>query len=268
MKYDILTRYRSYLEKNLSKNTAKKYYSSVVNLFRDLHFDSLKEIDETYLKEKLKMIHTKNEFSATKNGLLRLKEFDSSLRLPEDDFFKETSKRKRNHVVNRGREIYVDEVKRKINQISDKKLKLGYRLALSSGLRVSEIAALKKEDIEIDQEGQILITVKNGKGGKSGNVVCKNDPYVTEHLQKYLENALTGQNLFYSASYMEHKAGELEMECHDLRRIYARTYRDELVKDGVKKSQADEVIRNNLRHEKIATTKLYLYKRKIKEKRV
>ena len=57
-------------------------------------------------------------------------------------------------------------------------------LALNTGLRVSEIAALKVEDLHMNGKENYLI-VQNGKGGKKRDVYMDKD--LVKHLQEYLE---------------------------------------------------------------------------------
>ncbi len=57
-------------------------------------------------------------------------------------------------------------------------------LALNTGLRVSEIAALKIEHLHLNGKDNYLI-VQNGKGGKKRDVYL--DTEIVKHLQEYLE---------------------------------------------------------------------------------
>ncbi len=57
-------------------------------------------------------------------------------------------------------------------------------LALNSGLRVSEVAALKVGDLHMNGKDNLLI-VQNGKGGRKRDVYL--DRELVKHLQEYLE---------------------------------------------------------------------------------
>lgn len=57
-------------------------------------------------------------------------------------------------------------------------------LALNSGLRVSEIAALKIQDLFLKSNDQCLI-VRHGKGNKKRDVYLDRD--IIQHLQEYIE---------------------------------------------------------------------------------
>jgi len=154
---------------------------------------------------------------------------------------------------------------RKINSIKNEKLKYAYRLMTVSGLRVSEVAALKKEDIAINGN-QITIDVKNGKGGEPGTVHCMSDDYLSQRLADYM-NKKEDEKLFYGADTMKHKAMELGIECHDLRRIAAITYRQNQRDLGRSLEEANGDVQKFLRHVRFSTTKRYLFNRKLKIKR-
>lgn len=102
-------------------------------------------------------------------------------------------------------------------------MKYAYRLALISGLRVSELGALKASDLHFnDSDGKIIhVDVKHGKGGSNGCVECLPDAYLYEHLQKFTKEHPEG-NLFYSEAHMRKEADRLQLECHDFRRIFSQ----------------------------------------------
>ena len=262
MKYDILEPFREYLKENLSLNTAKTYYAAVVKLFKDSQFDSLGQIDKEWIQqEAAKRFKTRNEYSAVKNGLKWLKKYNPDLDIPTEKEFCATSIRKRNFSKKTKKVIYLKPTQRKINQISNDRLRYAYRLALASGLRVSELADLESDDFSF-RDGKILVRVKKGKGGHGGIVECREDPYLYERLPVFLQNYPEGK-VFYSESYMREKADELGIECHDLRRIFAITTREELKKE-MPVLMANEIVQERLRHARFSTTKRYLFNRKLK----
>lgn len=265
MKYDILEQFKGYVyEHTKSPNTARKYYSSVKMVLSDLQFNMLQEITTEQLEQRLAAIKTKNEFSAAKNGLRLLKEYDPDLPIPDESFFSDTSIGKRNH-RRKADPIYIDTVKRKVNQIADKKLKLAYRLAMISGLRVSELEELTPEDIAFLDSGKIVVNVRKGKGGKAGKVNCMEDSYVYTELQAMVSMADSKQPLFYSQEKMRKNANKLGLECHDFRRMYAYIHKKQLKKSGMSNYKANKVIQGNLRHSRYKTTKRYLYGKKFVE---
>ena len=262
MKYDILEPFKEYLKENLKPNTAKTYYAAVVKLFKDSQFDSLKQIDKEWmLQETAKRFTTRNEYSAVKNGLKWLKKYNPDLALPSEKEFCAISIRKRNFSRKPKKVIYLKPTQRKINQISNDRLRYAYRLALVSGLRVSELADLEADDITFN-DGKIFVRVKNGKGGHGGLVECREDPYLYERLPEFLRKYPEGK-VFYTECYMREKADELGIECHDLRRIFAQTTREELKKE-MPVAAANEIVQQRLRHARFSTTKRYLFNRKLK----
>lgn len=263
MKYSILESFQDYLEETMNKNTARKYYSAVKNLFKEIAFEGLEEIEPEYVKERMRRIPTKNEFSAAKRGLMKLQEFDPGLKLPEEEFFRETAKTKRNRVKSRGQKIYKDMVIRKIDRVKDPDLRLAYRLAMVSGLRVSELADLKPGDVKVADDGHIQVSVRNGKGGKSGLVDCLDDAYVKARLEQLLKKADPETALFYSPGYMMNEASRLGFECHDLRRIYAQDLMCSKLLEGKTKAEAVDEVREGLRHSRPETTQIYLQGRTV-----
>ena len=262
MKYGILESFQGYLKETMNKNTAKKYYSAVKNLFRDVAFEGLEEVDPEYIKERMRMLPNKNEFSAAKRGLLKLQEFDPSLQLPAEEFFKETAKGKHNRVQSRGQKIYKDTVTRKVDRVRDPELRLAYRLEMTSGLRISELSDLRPEDIELSGE-HMQIFVRNGKGGKSGLVNCLDDAYVKARLEQVLKKADPDARLFYSTGHMMNEAARLGFECHDLRRIYAQDMLLYQMQQGKTRPEAVELVRQGLRHSRSETTQIYLQGRTV-----
>lgn len=263
MKYDVLDPFRDYLSKNCGKNTAKKYYSAVKNLFSDMDFNQLAQIDQKKLLEKMKKIKSKNEFSAAKNGLKWLKKFDGSLQLPAEHDFKELSLHKRNWVKSKGKQVNYDTMRRKVNAGTNKKIKLACRVAAISGLRVSELGALRPEDITLKEDGTISIFVERGKGGKPGTVDCMKDDYVYEQLKTYCTGLDPGTKLFYSEGYMREIANKNGMQMHDFRRVFAVKQKVQLISEGYTAPEANHIVKEKLRHARFSTTKRYLYGRKI-----
>lgn len=263
MKYDILDGYKQYLYKNLKKNTAKTYYSAVKKTLRDLRFDSLSQIPDHLILGEVRKLGNKNLVSAAKNGLKHLQKYDPSLKLPSNEAFSQISQHKRNYVKSKGKRVDFDQVQRKVNAIQNKKLKLAFRLASISGLRVSELADLKAGDLKFSEDGNITVSVRNGKGGKSGQVDCLEDKYVYEQLKDYCNSQEENKNLFYSESYMRERAGRLGIEMHDFRRAFATLKKMDCINEGFSSYEANAKVQEGLRHERFSTTKRYLYGRKI-----
>lgn len=284
MKYDDLEAFKEYIYNRVSNaNTARKYYGAVVKLFRNVGAGTdIKQLGIGFYQEKIpELFKTRNEVSAVKNGLKYFREFMEAKRspaggngtvgkigavkaacnLPEEDFYHEINRKKRNRSVKPKKVLYMDEIQRKINQMQDEKAKYAFRLALVSGLRVSELAGLDSGKITFGEDGLIYVNVTNGKGGSNGVVKCLPDPYLYDRLQKYAEAHPEGK-LFYAESTLRQRAWELGLECHDFRRIFAIIKRNELKKQ-MPVSEANEEVKKALRHKRFSTTKRYLFNRKL-----
>lgn len=268
MKYDVLERLKGYLEKEYGKNTAKKYYAAAVKLFRDDHDLTVNGINEEGIRQRMNRICGKNEFSAAKQAVLGLKKVYPEISIPGEDWFQEESRHRKNRSKKKAKTIDLDATQRKINQISDPKLKYAFRLAMGAGLRVSELAEVRPEDLAFE-DGDIYVNVTHGKGGSNGVVKCQKDPYLYEHLQDFIKKAYSleqeNERLFYSSNTLQKKAHDLGIECHDLRRICAITLRNELKKE-MPVEEANAKVQEQLRHARFSTTKRYLFNRKLKVK--
>lgn len=266
MKYDVLEGLKEYLEKEYGKNTAKKYYAAAVKLFRDDYDLTVSGINEEGIKERMNRIRGKNEFSAAKQAVLGLKKVYPDISIPDEAWLREESLHRKNRSKKKTKTIDLDATQRKINQIADKKLKFAFRLAMDSGLRVSELAEVRPEDLTF-KDGEIYVNVTHGKGGSNGIVKCQKDPYLYEHLQEYIKERpdQEEEKLFYASNTMQKKAHDLGIECHDLRRICAITLRNELKKE-MPVEEANAQVQEQLRHSRFSTTKRYLFNRKLRVK--
>lgn len=266
MKYDILNEFKAYLQANLNKNTAKTYYSAVNKVFENIDFNDLQDVSEDKILDRIKKLSSKNQVSAAKNGLKYLQVVNNHLQMPADARFAEISKHKRNYVKSRGKTVDFDLMQRKVNALKNKKLKLAYRLASISGLRVSELADLEAKDIKFLENGVISVSVQHGKGDKSGQVDCLEDKYVYDNLKDFCQKNNTGK-IFYSESYMREKAHDLGIEMHDFRRAYAKLKKMECMAAGSTAYEANGAVKEGLRHSRFSTTKRYLYGKKIVTKK-
>lgn len=149
--------------------------------------------------------------------------------------------------------------KHKINAIRDNKLKIALRLQKQSGLRVSEVSDLTKSDIFFDENYRaIILKVRNGKGGKTRTVNVMQDEYLYSNLKEFIEPLKKQEKLFYSSDYIIKKAGELNIETHDLRRINSRQrFRKELA-EGAERREARTAVSKELGHNNPKITNIYL----------
>lgn len=247
--------------KKITEDTANTYLSSARVMMK--HFDNLgirdtRQISEDDFENYFDSIKTKNNFSKAKNALERLKMIYPYLTMPSKEFFKSRVKYKRKRGEGGGSGLPPETIKRKINGIRNKKLKLGYRLALATGLRVSEVAKLRKEDIKrVKGSDSLIVYVREGKGRKDRKVIGLEDSYLLKGIRELLQEQGEG-NLFYSRGYMMGEAYRLGFECHDLRRIFAKEYLKQRKEQGDKGRKAVKEVAKQLGHKKLKTTSIYL----------
>lgn len=258
MKFDELDEFRRLLEQELKKNTAKKYYFAVKEILKPINFSSLSEIDPAAIERGLKELTTKNDVSAAKRGFEYMAGYFPELRLPEN--IGEISKHKRNCRKRTWKPLKQDKLLRTVNGLHNKKLKYAYRLMLATGLRVSEVEQLRKQDITFE-DGKITLYIEDTKGGGPATVEC-DEPYLIERLPEFVSGLDDSDKVFYSASTMMREAGAHGLECHDLRRVYAKTEYRERIGSGMKAYEATGEVRELMRHKSCRTTKKYL-RRKI-----
>lgn len=251
-------------KKKLRDNTKRCYLSSFKRFIR-----KNRDSKNNDILNNLKSIKNKTELSQVINSIRLIQDNNKNINIIPEDDLKSIIK---NKSENRHKSYEPYELKdrlRRINRIRDEKLRLAYRLMIVSGLRVFEVEALIKEDIEI-KDNDIFVTVRDGKGGKYGEVKCLEDKYLSNKLKSFLQDKDNDEGLFYATRTMQAKAQELGFKCHDLRRAYAKLVKKELMKELVevnedeKEKIIEEEVKAALRHSKFETSKKYLYSKRIK----
>ena len=147
---------------------------------------------------------------------------------------------------------------RKVNRLGNERLKLAFRLQYRSGLRISEIASLEKEDVIFENGSSIKLNVRSGKGRKRRRVDVVDDSYLYKKLKSHVDGLNDHEPIFYSESYLKKKAVAHDIKTHDLRRINSRDRFRKEIQTGSGKRHARKVVGRQLGHEKPATTNLYL----------
>lgn len=263
MMYNIdLTAYRSALEKmvmrkEITQDTANTYYScmKVIN-------DCCEKIDPKTLKAFLSQ-KLKNRKQFMKYVAAIRKYEDKVLKHSKGMLFGEPEVELFKHFKLKGMSSSNVEMKlseetmvKKINGLRNRKLKYALRLQLKSGLRVSEVSKLKKEDL-IFQDGKIEIHVRDGKGRKARDVHALEDQYLYEKLPEYIEES-KDDRLFYSRDYLRIKAAEYGIATHDLRRANAKARLETEMGQGKTRVEAKKVVQRELGHELPRVTDLYI----------
>lgn len=256
MKYDVLRDYRGYLEESLRPETVRTYYNRLECLLEGQSlFDTLEKLDMQKVLDNLAKIKHKNHFSQSKNAFLY---FLESQDITLDDKFQEQLDELEKNTRNKYRKpnnTDFNKTDKTIKHLKNQKLKLSYQTLLETGLRVSELSQLTKEDTIITDDAiQLSFTSKGGN--KEEVTVHKEENFkLFNDLKERIKVTQENKKLFYSSIYLQKKAKELEFTCHDLRRACAKI--------EYKKTKSKDAVRRKLRHTTIKTTNIYL-KSKIK----
>lgn len=256
MLYDVLRKYRSYLEEKYSKETARTYYIRLCNLFegQDI-FGNGSNLNIEKVLNNLANIEHKNHFSQCKNALLHYCEF-MNISLPVDvlNDIKELENKTRKK-YRKQKPVDFNLLDKKIKHIQNRKLKLSFQAMLATGLRVAEVAGVKPSDCVIS-DNEIIFSII-AKGGDSESVTIQKSEYpkLYQNMKELIEKTLSNKKVFYSAVYLQSQAKELDFSCHDLRRCFAKI--------EYKKRKSKEEVMKKLRHSSLKNTNIYL-KSKIK----
>ena len=251
MIYDLLESYRSYLLSSYRPTTANTYYNRLGSLLSGQSLtDTVNKLDIEQVLNKLRQIKHKNYFSQSKNALLLFCQFQN-IQLSADTL--ETIKALEERTKKKYRNfepLDYNQVSEKIKRIRNKKLKLSFQAMLATGLRVSELAGITKNDC-IVTDSDISFSFF-GKGGENEIVILQATEYskLYQILKEYILLAPQNKKLFYSVPYLQRKANELGFKCHDLRRAFAKL--------EYKKCKSKHVVMKKLRHSSIKNTDIYL----------
>ena len=252
MIYNLLGDYKDNLLMNgFRPSTVETYHKRLSHLFVGQPIeDTVNRLDFDKILNKLSTIKHKNYFSQSKNAFLHFCEFQnislSSDTLRSIEKIEQGTRKKYRKLP----PINYIEVDRKIKHIRNKKLKLSYQVMLATGLRVSELASITKNDFLVDSDMITLNFV--GKGGRKELVTFQKSEYPKLYLRikEHVENVSSDKNVFYSAVYLMKNAKGLGFRCHDLRRIFAHL--------EYKKHKSKVKVKEKLRHTNMKNTNRYL----------
>lgn len=228
--------YLEYLKmNNLSESTAKTYYKRL----------------KFYQKNNVSN-HSKEYIGQTKNAL---KYYFKA----QDIYFHENISKLNNMQKNKPRSkpvkavTKISTVNKKINALKNKRIKLAFRLQQLTGLRIGEIAQLKKSDLTF-KDGKIFVLVRESKNNKSRRVsTIIKDKWLYD---KLLELEERKDILFYKESTLRVKAWKLGFKSHKLRKVTAKTIN--LRYSAKNESEKKEIIRKFLGHGNDRTLKIYI----------
>lgn len=247
-------------KKEISKDTARSYISCLNVIDKNcgnFELDKLKNFLVSTVEDKKQFLKYVAAIRKYEKHVLRQ---DKGILFgePEIELFKVFKSRN----SEKGKEPKISESSalRKVNALRNEKLKYALRLQLKSGLRVSEVAELRKDDIKFS-DGKIKIYVRHGKGDKAREVNVIEDTYLYERLPKYISECKDNK-LFYTTDSLRLRAAKYDIQTHDLRRINARKRLKIEMKKGKTRSTAKKVVQKELGHESSRTTDLYIGERR------
>ena len=165
---------------------------------------------------------------------------------------------------------YTDKVRLPFSNVETDRLRFACRtekeralieVLLSSGVRVSELAAIKITDVDFDR---LSIHVKNGKGGKERTVYINN--LALAHLQKYLlARKEAGPHLFYNKKGEPLNPGGIRYILNEIARranvenVHPHRFRRTFATGLANRGMDIQAIKKLLGHSDINTTLQYVY---------
>ena len=246
----LLTKLKRELEiRNFSRQTIKGYLYSVKNF---LEFSKDKGLNEESVKNYVQKILKDKNPSSVRKDLFAIKFFfekvlKQKLILPNP---------KKNQTI--PDILTIEEIRKLIENTSNIKHKLIIKLLYGTGLRVSEIVNLKKDDVKF-KEG--LIKVNLGKGKKDRFVKIPSS--INEELQNYI-NLEKGKYLFES-----NRSGKLSKDTIQKivqnsakksgikKRVYPHLLRHSFATHLLENGTDLRIIQKLLGHSSIKTTQIY-----------
>jgi integrase len=250
LKYNSLANYRAYLAGWLAPSTASTYHAAMTKLLEEQNIMNVKDFDISLILEQLREVKYKNQFSKYKNAFFLFCEYiERPLSLDEkiaiESMGQEKIKKRRRLKV-----IKLEDITNKIRVIRDKKLRYSFETMLKSGLRVSEISQIRKEDCVILDDIIIFNFVGKGQRKESVTILASENKSLYASIKKMIKETPQGEKVFYSVSHLQKEATKRGFSCHYLRRGYAKMKYKE-VKNITEVQKA-------LRHSNKRTTKIYL----------
>lgn len=256
MKCDVLGAYRSFLNERLRPASVRIYYERLNTLLENQSIlNTLENLNVDKMISNLQSAKNKNEFSQYKNALLYFLEFQNKSLNKEQiahiEKFENATKKKYRKL----KAVDFQKVDRTIKHLKNKKLRICYQTLIITGLRVSELAQITKDNCTLSNDKLKIEFI--GKGGNQEQVILEkeNDKKLFDELSEMLQNTQDTKKVFYSANYLQQKAKQYKFTCHDLRRAYAKI--------EYRKTKSKSKVKEKLRHSNEKTTEIYL-KSKVK----
>lgn len=245
-------------DKSLSKNSVRNRKSRFNILMNDLVINDkleIKNIKSEDIEKALKKIRLKSDLSACVNAIRYLKRNNVDLDFPSEENLKDIIKDKKKNNRKPTKERNLKDIENKVNRVRKKDYRVAYKLMLETGLRVHEVAALQKEDFKIEKN-KIQIDLREAKGSKLSSIELENK-YLAKNINELILEKENVKKIFPTDINLKIQAKKTGIQCHDLRRCYAKKTFKELKKENNYYDALDKT-KEKLRHSKKDTTKIYL----------
>ena len=169
MKYNSLNEFEIFLLSHHTPATAQTYKKAMDFLLKEQYLFDCKKLDVEKVIQKLKVIKYKNQYSKYKNAFLKYCSF-IGLELDEDtrlelSMIRLEKKKKRRQL----KQVELKDILNHLKVMRDKKLKCSFETMLHTGLRVSELSQIQKENCTIETDYIEFDFL--GKGGNQERVV-------------------------------------------------------------------------------------------------
>lgn len=251
MLYDVLDGYKQYLELSYSPETVRTYCNRLKLLFVGQSIlNTIEQLDIQKILDNLSCIKHKNEFSQSKNAFLHFLKYENILLSDEQLRQLKILESKTHKKYKKKKVINYKKIDQTIKHLKNKKLKLCYQILLTTGLRVSELSQITKNDCTVSTDKVIFSFT--GKGGKQekASVSKEDNTKLFAELKEHISTVQTSEKVFYCSNYLQAQAKKLNFQCHDLRRICAKL--------EYKKTRSKEEVKKKLRHDSVKSTNIYL----------
>lgn len=248
LKYNTLDKYEEYLSTRFTTGTAATYKKCVDTLLKDQFLLDCKNMNIALILSKFESMKYKNEYSKYKNAFLKFCEFQN-IKIDSETMLKlnlmALDKKKKHR---RMKAVNLKDIKNHLRAIKDTKLKLSYETILATGLRVSELSQIGKNDCSLHRDKIVFSFIGKGGNPESVTIFKDDNPTLFTDITKLVNSSK--KKVFYSPNYLQTKAKEKGFGCHDLRRAYAKLEHQKH-KDIIKTREA-------LRHKSEKNTRRYL----------
>ena len=246
MKYNTLRDYETFLKGSLADSTAVSYRKCVDTLLQDQYLLDCKSLNPDLILPKFETMKHKNQYSKYKNAFLKFCEFQG-IQLDNDfllklNLMKLDKKKKRRNL----KEVDLKDINNHIRVIRDRKLKVSYQTLLATGLRVSELSQIQKEDCLIDSNKIELSFIGKGGNPESVSILKSENKSLYQNLSTLIYES--NEKPFYSANYLQ--TNTKGFGCHDLRRAFAKL---DYQKNKDLKQTAEKMRHKNKKNTKIYT---------------